>query len=146
LSREPTADRPRGNERGSLAVELAIVAPALLAVLALVLSYGRFGQVTALLDMAARDGARAASQARSLDDAQQRVSDITEEAMESAPASCRDSAVGDVVGDVFEPGDNVTVEVRCTVTFSDLGAWGTPGDTTVVRRFASPLDPNRGVR
>ena len=66
--------------------------------------------------------------------------------MESAPASCRDSAVGDVVGDVFEPGDNVTVEVRCTVTFSDLGAWGTPGNTTVARRFSSPLDPNRGVR
>jgi Flp pilus assembly protein TadG len=146
LSREPAAERPRGNERGSLAVELAIVAPALLAVLALVLSYGRFGQVTALLEAAARDGARAATQARSLDDAQRRVSDITEAAMESAPASCRDSAVGEVVGDVFEPDKNVTVEVRCTVTFSDLGAWGTPGDTPVARRFSSPLDPNRGVR
>lgn len=138
--------RRRAGDRGSLAVELAVVAPALLALLALVLSYGRFGQVTALLEAAARDGARAASQARSVDDAQERVSDIVETAVEAAPASCRDTAVGVVVGGVFEPGDNVTVEVQCTVTFSDLGAWGTPGSTTVVRRFASPLDPNRGVR
>lgn len=140
----PSTER-RQPERGSLAVELAVVAPALLALVALILSYGRFGEVTSLLEQAARDGARAATQARSADDAQQRVSNVTEAATATAPQSCRDTAVGKLVGG-FEAGENVTVEVRCTVSFSDLGAWGTPGDTTVVRRFASPLDPNRGVR
>jgi hypothetical protein len=80
-----------------------------------------------------------------LSEAQNRVSTIISDTLAGAPRSCRDSVRGEVVGGTFEPGQNVTVEVRCTVTFSDLGAWGAPGTTTVVRRFSSPLDPNQGV-
>jgi Flp pilus assembly protein TadG len=128
-----------------MALELAVVAPALLGVLALVLSFGRFASVSGQLEAASRDGARAATQSRSLTDAQARVDDITTDTLARAPRSCRETAQGEVVSGEFEPGQNVTVEVRCTVSFSDLGAWGVPGTTTVVRRFSSPLDPNRGV-
>jgi Flp pilus assembly protein TadG len=129
-----------------MAMEVAVLAPALLGLLALVLSFGRFASVTGLLEAASRDGARAATQSHSLSDAQDRVTTIISDTLAGAPRSCRDSAQGEVVGGTFEPGRNVTVEVRCTVTFSDLGAWGVPGTTTVVRRFSSPLDPNQGVR
>jgi Flp pilus assembly protein TadG len=128
-----------------MALELAIVAPALLALLALILSYGRYAQVTGLLESAARDGARAATLSRSLPEAQRRLDSIVTDALKGAAPSCRKSASDDVQGTAFQPGDDVTVTVSCTVSYSDLGMWGAPGSTTVRRSFASPLDPYRGV-
>jgi hypothetical protein len=128
-----------------MALEMAVVAPALLGVLALVLSFGRFASASGLLESAARDGARVATQSRSLSEAQSRVNGIVTDTLAGAPQSCKNSAQGRIIGGQFEPGEDITVEVRCTVTFSDLGAWGVPGTTTIVRNFSSPLDPNRGV-
>jgi Flp pilus assembly protein TadG len=152
MSAGPARDaRGAGNagaarDAGSLALELAVLAPALLAIIGLLFTYGRYAQVSGVLEAASRDAARAATQARSLDEARDRVDTITRETLRRAPGSCQDSATDEIVGGVFQPGMNVTVEVRCTVSFSDLGAWGVPGDVTVVRRFASPLDPYRAVR
>jgi hypothetical protein len=135
----------RAGDGGSLSLELALLAPALLAMLALIVSYGRFGSVSGLLETASRDGARAATQSRSLAQAQSRVAGIASDTLAAAPRSCRDSALARLTSGEFVPGSMVTVEVSCTVSFSDLGAWGTPGATTVTRAFTSPLDPNRGV-
>lgn len=127
-----------------MALELAIVAPALLAMFALILSYGRYAQVTGLVETAARDGARAATQSRSLAEAQQRLNTVVTYTLRGTVASCRDSATDRIDGD-FQPGDDVTVTVTCTVDYADLGMWGVPGQTTVRRSFVSPLDPYRGV-
>ncbi|MGF7238104.1 MAG: TadE/TadG family type IV pilus assembly protein [Frankia sp.] len=128
-----------------MALELAIIAPALLAVIALILSYGRYSQVTGLLESAARDGARAATQSRSLPEARQRLDAITADTLRRAAPSCRDSASDQIDSPAFQAGDDVTVTVSCTVSYSDLGIWGAPGSTTVRRSFVSPLDPYRGV-
>jgi Flp pilus assembly protein TadG len=136
---------PPGRDAGSMALELAVIAPALLALIALILSYGRYAQVTGLLESAARDGARAATQSRSLPEAQRRLDAIVADTLKAAAPSCRNSASDDVEGTAFQPGDDVTVMVSCTVSYSDLGMWGAPGTMTVRRSFVSPLDPYRGA-
>ena len=60
----------RRRERGALALELAILAPVLLVLFMFLLACGRYFQTSSLLESAARDGARAASQSRSLPEAQ----------------------------------------------------------------------------
>jgi hypothetical protein len=134
--------RPSGDE-GSLALEFALIAPALFALLALVFAYGRVAQVNGTIEAGTRDAARSASMARSGD-----------EALGAADAAVRD-AVGtgtcDRTLDVrleggFEPGFPITVVARCTYTLADLGLPGAPGSVDVESRFTSPVDPNRGVR
>lgn len=51
----------RGGERGSFSVELAVLAPAVLAMVAFIISVGRVTEGRALVQGAARDAARAAT-------------------------------------------------------------------------------------
>ncbi len=128
-----------------MSLELVIVVPALLAVLALLLASARQVHVSGLLETAARDGSRAATRSRTLVAADQQVRLIVQQTLAEAPASCRDSAgwsVDDPAG--FVPGSYVTVRVWCTRTMTDLGL---PLPSTVMTRsFTSPLDPYRGTR
>jgi Flp pilus assembly protein TadG len=137
--------RPTRRERGSTSLELVLVVPALLAVLALLLAYGRQAQVSGLLENAARDGARTATLARSYAEADLRVRAVVRDVLVAAPASCRDSA-GSSVGDpaAFVAGRPVTVRVWCSRELADVGL---PLPAVVVTRsFTSPLDPYRGTR
>jgi Flp pilus assembly protein TadG len=140
------SSRLAGGERGSLALELTLIAPGFFLLLALILAYGRYASVTGLTEAAARDAARAATQSRSLNDAGDRVDRIVTETLRDAPPSCRSTGSGRIDGDGFLPGDFVTVTVTCAVDYADLGLPGAPGSRTVTRRFTSPLDPYRGVR
>lgn len=133
-------------ERGSLALELTLIAPGFFLLLSLILAYGRYASVTGLTESAARDAARAATQSRSLADAGDRVDRIITQTLLDAPPSCRDTGAGRIEGDTFLPGDFLTVTVTCRVDYADLGLPGAPGSRTVTRQFTSPLDPYRGVR
>lgn len=133
-------------ERGSVALELTLIAPALLAVVALVLAYGRYSQVTGIVETAARDAARAATQSRSSAEAEERVERIVRQTLANAAESCASTAAYDIEDDGFLPGGNVTVTVRCEVGYGDLGAPFGGGTKTITRSFTSPLDPYRGVR
>lgn len=132
-------------EAGSTSLELVLVVPALLAVLALLLAYGRAAQVSGLLANAARDGARTATLSRTYAEADQRVAAIVRDTLLAAPPSCRDSA-GFSVGDpaAFVAGAPVTVRVWCDRELADVG-FPLPA-TVVTRSFTSPLDPYRGTR
>jgi Flp pilus assembly protein TadG len=132
-------------DRGSMALELTIIAPFLFLLLTLVLAYGRYASVTGLTESAARDSARAATQERSLADAEATVARITTDTLKAAPPSCTSTATGRIVGRSFLPGEYVTVVVRCEIDYSDLGLPGVGGKHTITRRFTSPLDPFRGV-
>ncbi|MGW6276051.1 TadE/TadG family type IV pilus assembly protein [Kribbella sp. NPDC055071] len=135
----------RPDERGALALELAILAPVLLALFMFLLACGRYFQTSSLLESAARDGARSASQARSLNDAQGRVDEAVGNTMSQAIKSCKDSASGTITT-AFTAGSPLSVEVTCTINYRDLGLLGLGGDTTITKRFTSSLDPYRGVR
>ena len=133
-------------DRGSMALELALIAPVFFILLSLVLAYGRYASVTGLTESAARDAARAATTSRSLDSASARVTTITKDTLKGAPESCATSGTGRLASDDFLPGDFITVVVTCTIDYSDLGLPGAPGSRQITREFTSPLDPYRGVR
>lgn len=132
-------------ERGSLSVELAVAAPALVLVLLLVFAYGRAATVNGTLESGTRDAARSATFSRSYAEAQDRAFAVVDAAVAAdVPAGCRDSLRVDV-SDTFEPGEPVTVSATCRYSLSDLGLPGAPGELSPESSFTSVLDPNRGV-
>jgi Flp pilus assembly protein TadG len=139
-----TVRRTRG-ERGTMALELAILAPIMLMLFMFLLACGRYYQTSSLLENAAREGARAASQSRSAGDAQARLNDAVDRAAGQAVESCKSSASGTITTG-FSAGETLSVEVSCTINYRDLGLLGLSGDTTITRRFSSSVDPYRGVR
>ena len=134
----------RRDETGSLAVEMAMVAPSLLLIFALIFAYGRAGQVNGTLESGTRDAARSATLARSYDEALDRANSVLLDAIANTPQSCQNSMNLDIVGD-YEPGEPITVRATCTYGLSDLGLPGAPGDLTAESSFTSMLDPYRGV-
>jgi Flp pilus assembly protein TadG len=135
----------RRSQRGTMALEMAILAPALLALFMFLLACGRYFQTSSLLESAARDGARGASQSRSAQEAQGRVDQAVSATMGQAVKSCKDSAAGSLTTG-FVAGNPLSVEVSCTINYRDLGLLGLGGDTTITKRFTSSLDPYRGIR
>jgi hypothetical protein len=132
------------DERGSLAVEMAIIVPSLLLIFGLIYAYGRAAGVNGTLEAGTRDAARSATIARSYDEAQQRARDVVRTAIADLPKSCRDSV--DVrVSDNFRPGEPITVDTECDYKLSDLGLPGVSGDITARSSFTSMLDPYRGI-
>jgi TadE-like protein len=117
----------------------------LLLLLMFLLACGRYFQTSSLLESAARDGARAATQSRSLRDAQTQVNDAVDRTMSQAVDSCKNTARGTIEGS-FTPGSPISVEVECTINYRDLGLIGFNKDVNLRRKFTSTLDPFRGVR
>lgn len=132
-------------ERGTMALEMAILAPILLLMFMFLMAAGRYFQTSSLLENAAREGARAATQSRSASDAQARVDKAVRRYGDQAVESCKSTADGSIDGK-FEAGQTLTVEVTCTIDYQDLGLLGIGGDTTISRSFSSAIDPYRGVR
>ncbi|MFF0341143.1 TadE/TadG family type IV pilus assembly protein [Kribbella sp. NPDC004875] len=130
---------------GTMALEMVILAPVLLALFMFLLACGRYFQTSSLLESAARDGARSASQARSLPEAQTRVDQAVSGTMAQGVKSCKESAAGSITTG-FVAGQPLSVEVTCTINYRDLGLLGLGGDTKITKRFTSSLDPYRGVR
>jgi Flp pilus assembly protein TadG len=128
-----------------LALEMVILTPALLLLFMYLLACGRYFQSSSLLESAARDGARSASQARSLNEAQGRVDDAVNRTMSQAVKSCKETAAGAITTG-FTAGKPLSVEVSCTINYRDLGLLGIGGDTKITKRFTSSVDPYRGVR
>jgi Flp pilus assembly protein TadG len=143
----------RRGERGTLSLELSIIAPMLLLLLFLFIAFGRFGQTTGLLEQGVRDSARSATQTRSPAEMWEAVDAVEQEVMADLPASCRDSLATTVDydgGSSFAAGTFVTVTYSCDLSFTDLmlpgsGGGGGWADRSVTRSFTSRLDPNRGV-
>jgi Flp pilus assembly protein TadG len=136
--------RLRG-DRGTMALEMVILAPILLILFMFLLACGRYFQTSSLLENAARDGARSASQTRSLAAAQGQVDEAVTRTMDQAVKSCKDSASGTITT-AFAAGSPLSVEVTCTINYRDLGLLGIGGDTTITKKFSSSVDPYRGVR
>ena len=144
-----TATR-RADERGSLAVEMAIIIPSILLIFALIFVYGRAASVNGNLESATRDAARAATLARSYDEARDRVDAVLAEAMSGAPASCVDSLrwadqPDSFTAADFQPGEPITVHATCSYSLGDIGLPGAPGTLRPESAFTSMLDPYRGV-
>lgn len=131
-------------ERGSAAVELVLVTPALVVLLLFVVFAGRLSSARADVDRAARDAARAASLARTPADAVSAAEATTRTALGQAVACARLDVSADVTD--FSPGGTVTTSVTCTVALSDVAGLRVPGSTTLQSSFAERIDTFRAVR
>ena len=131
-------------EQGSVSVELALLAPALLLLLSFAVVAGRTQVAEGAVAEAARAAAREASLARD---------DVTAAALARAQADrtlaaqdlrCQGTTI-DIASFQAPPGQagDVRVSITCVVGMADLLAPGLPGSVTVNATFTSPVDAYR---
>jgi Flp pilus assembly protein TadG len=128
-------------------VELVLVAPALLALLALTVLAGRVVLAGGTVEQVAAAGARAASLTRSPTEARAAAETAVRRAVGEQHLQCQTITVTvDTAGFATPLGQpaSVAVAVSCQVRLADLTLPGAPGSRTISARAVSPLDPFRG--
>lgn len=147
-------------ERGSVSIEVAVLAPAFIGLMVLAGVTGRTAVADEAVESAAHDAARAASISRDAATGRAAATDAARRRLDWRGLSCAGAPTlalrGTVRGTPTDfaaayrspPGVPATVRVRvtCRVSFADLrapGLPGVPGSHTVSATFTSPLDSYR---
>ena len=127
---------------GNAALEIAILAPVLLGLLALVIAAGRTAIAQSAVNAAARDAARQASISLTPTAAQAAAQASARAALRSDGLDCMPVVVTDTSQFGIPPGHPAAVAatVSCTVALSDLALPGLPGTVRLQAVFTSPLD------
>jgi hypothetical protein len=136
------------DDRGSESVELAILLPVGILVLAMLVIGARIALAGDRISGVAGIAARDASLARSAAAAEQIATATATSALASEDLHCVGIQVRvDTSGFTSAPGTpaSVTVAVSCTVDLSDIGVAGLPGSRTLRDTATSPLDPARDL-
>ncbi|MFJ6214198.1 TadE/TadG family type IV pilus assembly protein [Streptomyces sp. NPDC092296] len=144
--RDGRGGRGSRGEEGSVALEAAIVAPALVMFVLIAIAAGRLQTAGGTVDAAARAAARSASLARTADAARQAGTSAAKETLKQQGVHCGDPQVEiDTSGFATPLGQTgmITAVVRCTVPLNDLLLHGLPGSRTMTGRFTSVLDRYR---
>lgn len=142
--------RARHNDpdRGSTAVELAVLAPLVLLVLGLMVAGGRIVTAQAHVNEAATTAARAATLARSPSAAQQSARRTADQALTQQGLHCQPAEIqadtSRFTATLGQAGQ-VRVTTTCIVSLSDLLVPGLPGTVRLPAEFSSPVDPFRGI-
>jgi Flp pilus assembly protein TadG len=137
--------RPGAGERGSMSVELVVVAPGLIGLLLLVGAGGRVVEAQGHLDGAARDAARAASLAMSPAQASQLALQAAQADL-GTTSWCAAGSVQALVagfpaaGQLVVAGNDITVTVQCDVNMSPFTVLGFNPDMIFSGRAVAPLD------
>jgi Flp pilus assembly protein TadG len=140
-----TVKRRSSAQQGSITLELAIVTPALLLILMLLIAGGRLSSAHGQTEEAARDAARAASLARDPATAQQAAQAAAHASVVNQNLSCSALNVS-VSGDFSAPAGSpaaVTATVDCQVSLNDLALLPIPGSKQVSASYTSVLDTYR---
>lgn len=137
---------PRGDERGSAAVETLIMATAALSIVLVVVAAGRYVDGSAQANDAAYAAARAASLEPGMDQGAIAGRQAALRALEERGKSCQNLQVS-FAGSDFTPGGQVTAEVSCTVNLIDTGTLGSQlglrPRTEFVERAVVPIETYR---
>ncbi len=142
LSRVRSAQR----DRGSAAIEAAIIVPGLIMLVCLAIAGGRLVTSGAKIDAAAEDAAREASIHRTAASAQEAANTAAAESLDDQGIKCASSNVNVNASGLNVPVGQVatvTVTVTCTVNLSDLLLPGTPGSRTLTSTATSVVDQYR---
>ncbi|MBD0742956.1 TadE/TadG family type IV pilus assembly protein [Streptomyces sp. CBMA152] len=134
-------------DRGSYAVETAVLAPVIIALILLMIAFGRVTDASGAVDSAARAAARAASLERDAASAQAQAEAAATRSLDGDGITCRTSSVEvDTSGYSLAVGVDATVtaSISCTAPLSDIGLPGLPGSKTLHASWTSPLDTYRG--
>jgi Flp pilus assembly protein TadG len=139
----------RHDETGAVAVEAALLAPALLLILALLMFGGRNAIATGAVEQAAVDAARAASLARTGSHADTAARDAASRSLADQDLDCATVTVQvDTSGFRTQPGQLATVStaVTCILRLSDLALPGIPGSKRISATAVSAIDKYRERR
>lgn len=138
---------PRACERGSSSLELAIIAPVLLALIALVVMGGRFAMASTAITGVAGAAARDASLARNPLAARVAATSTALATLADQNLHCQGGPTVRVDTSGFAAAAgmpaSVGVEVTCVVVVNGLGVPGLPSTRSLTERAVSPLDPYR---
>lgn len=134
-------------ERGSATLELAVVAPGLLMIVALLVMGGRITIAGGSVEHAAAEAARAASIARTAADAVADGTAAGQRSLEQQGLLCAGSPSITIDARQFSrpPGQpaSVSATVTCQVQLSDVLIPAVPGSRTISETVESPLDTYR---
>lgn len=140
---------PTRGERGmSASIEMAVLVPALVVIIALVIGAGRLALARMSVAQWADSAARSATLARDAGTATARARAVVASDAANSATRCQGSWQLSVDTTAFhlpvgQPG-SVRVTVRCAVPLSDLLLPGLPGTIPVEAHAASTLDRYRG--
>lgn len=129
---------------GSVSVELTVLTPVVIAMLCFVVGLGRIADADGQVTGAARDAARAASLARTVDAATAAARRTAQVDVAAAGIDCTSLEVSTDTG-AFRPGGVVRVTVHCTAALADVAMSGLPGAKTLTATAAAPIDTYIGV-
>jgi Flp pilus assembly protein TadG len=136
----------RARDRGSSAIEAAILAPALIAILMFAIAAMRIEVASQSVDSAAHDAARAASISNTATEAKQAALKTADARLAAQGLQCRTLDVNVDVSQFGRPVGTVaavTVTIVCVVELRDVAVPGMPGSKTLTSRFVSYLDQYR---
>lgn len=132
------------DRRGGSSLDAAIVIPAVLVFLLVIIAGARVAMAQQSVTVAAQAGARAASLERSGPEALRAGSIAVEHSLRGSGVNCRPDVT--ITGNwnlpIGTPGSAVAT-VTCRVTLSDLAIPGMPGEIVVTRTAESPIDRYR---
>jgi Flp pilus assembly protein TadG len=131
------------DQRGSLAVELSVLAPMLIGFMFLVVFAGRVAQTESDVRSAAHEAARAASLRGSPTAAEAAARTTADENLSTSGVACGSSTV-DVDASNLRAGGQVAVTVRCRTSYADLAMFGVPGARDFEVTAVEIVDTYRG--
>ena len=134
------------DHRGAAAVELTLLAPALLLVLGLLVAGGRLWFARTTVNEAAQTAARAASLARSSTAAIAAGREAGSQSLATAGLRCRSTSVSISTAAFAVPVGTpsaVTSRIFCKVDFSDVFLPGWPGSLQLIGDGSAALDTYR---
>ncbi|MFJ9729424.1 TadE/TadG family type IV pilus assembly protein [Streptomyces sp. NPDC101209] len=134
------------SDKGSAAIEAAIILPSLIMFLCLTIAGGRIVTSGAKIDSAAEDAAREASIHRTAAAAQGAAQSAAAESLGDQGLKCASTSVTVNTGGLSVPVGQVgtvSVTVTCTVNLSDLLLPGVPGAKTLTSTATSVVDQYR---
>jgi hypothetical protein len=138
-------------EVGNAALELVILAPALLFLLGLIIALGRVSTAQNAVSDAAQDAARQASLQINPADAIAAGQASAQAALAAEGLDCEPHVTVHIEGGNGLPGFQAQVgqpaagsaTVTCVVSLAQIVVPGLPGSRTITETFTSPLDPYR---
>lgn len=133
------------DERGMATIELVLLTPVALVVLAFLVIAGRLATVSSDVAAASRDAARAASLAQTRGDAVVAARQSAAASLLAQEVTCRNLTVAASDESAFVAGGDVTVSVSCDVYLADVALPGIPGTRTVAASSTEVIDRFRGV-
>lgn len=139
----------RTDERGAVAVELALLAPVVVLLLTVLIFGSRLWLARSAVTDAAAVASRAATLARTVGEAQQSGRSAATENLATQGLTCSPSTVSLDLGAFATPAGQparVTARVSCTVSMADLILPGIPGSVLIDASASSALDTYRGRR